>query len=346
MKIFISWSGGRSKAVALRLHEWLKTVVQRADPWMSDRDLEAGQRWNEEISHRLKDTHFGIICLTPENLQAPWLLFEAGALAKAVDAARVVPVLFGVPRANLTFPLAQFQAVDSDEAGLRSLASAVNTALGPERLEPMTLNNLFNALWADLRNALASIPAPGTGEADGLKRTDRQLLEDLVEGLNHVRRALPARGRGQREFESDSDDWEDYYIRGVNLANVRGDCETNLGALCAYGNAIALTPASVPANTRSRLYAYRGAILKRLRRLEEAEQDLVLAQRWAGEDREVEDALYNLACVKAMGNTPSDALPVLRRLIELNPEWAETVRRKPYFEKLSDNPEFVAMIQA
>jgi hypothetical protein len=114
MKVFISWSGPRSKTFALYVHEWLKAAVQRAEPWMSERDIQPGQRWNEEISSRLKDTNFGIICLTPENLNAPWLLFEAGALAKAVDSAHVVPLLFGMRKAQLTFPLAQFQAVEAD----------------------------------------------------------------------------------------------------------------------------------------------------------------------------------------------------------------------------------------
>src|SRR5437868_7033183 len=147
MRVFISWSGTRSKRLAVHLYDWLGTVIQRAEPWMSDRDLEAGQRWNEEISAKLRDTHFGIICLTRENLAAPWLLFEAGALAKAVDSARVVPVLLGVARSDLTFPLAQFQAVESDESGMRSLAAAVNNTLGAERLPVTTLDNIFRGLW-------------------------------------------------------------------------------------------------------------------------------------------------------------------------------------------------------
>src|SRR5262249_27463581 len=131
------------------------------------------------------------------------------------------------------------------------------------------------------------------------------------------------------------------YIRGVNLANQRGDSALNLAALRAYSNAIALAPPSLPSNVRSRLYAYRAALYKRLNRLEEAEQDLVLAQRWATEEREVSDALYNLACVLAMGATPREALPVLKRLIELNSDWARVVRsRTQYFRKLLGDPEF------
>jgi TIR domain-containing protein len=159
-----------------------KAVVQRAEPWMSARDLEAGQRWNEEISSKLKDTHFGIISLTRENLGAPWLLFEAGALAKAVDSARVVPVLLGVGPSDLTFPLAQFQSVEADQSGLRSLAATVNNALGTDRLQATTLDSIFAGLWPGLAAAIASIPAPSL--VSGPNRTDRQLLEELVESRN------------------------------------------------------------------------------------------------------------------------------------------------------------------
>jgi tetratricopeptide (TPR) repeat protein len=310
---------------------------------MSDRDLEAGQRWNEEISAKLRNTHFGIICLTRENLAVPWLLFEAGALAKAVDSARIVPVLLGVGRSDLTFPLAQFQAVGSDESGMRSLAAAVNNALGMDRLPATTLDNIFRGLWSGLAAAIAAIPE--SPFQDGSHRTDRQLLEELVEGLHQVQRSLPPRRGVSSPAELDEEDWEDYYIRGVNLANQHGDSVVNLAALQAQSNAIALAPASLPDNLRSRLYAYRAALYKRLNRLEEAEQDLVLAQRWATEEREVSDALYNLACVLAMGATPHSALPVIRRLLEQSADWAGIITSKPhYFGKLLNDPEFEKLI--
>jgi hypothetical protein len=262
MNVFISWSGDRSKTLALHLHDWLKAAVQRADPWMSERDLEPGQRWNEEISARLKDTNFGLICLTPENVLAPWLLFEAGALAKAVEAAHVVPVLLGVHQADLTFPLAQFQAVEADQAGLRSLASAVNRALGEHQLSPTVMNNIFTGLWPALEKALGAIPPAASGTLEGARRSDRQLLEDIVEGVRTVQRAFVP-GKGVANLATaDSYNWEDYYIKGVNLANTRGDSDVNLKALHAYASAIALMPKELPQNARSRVYAYRGAIFE------------------------------------------------------------------------------------
>jgi hypothetical protein len=49
---------------------------------MSDEDIDSGARWNDSIAKSLDDTHFGIVCATRENQHAPWLIFEAGALAK------------------------------------------------------------------------------------------------------------------------------------------------------------------------------------------------------------------------------------------------------------------------
>jgi hypothetical protein len=52
---------------------------------MSDSEIDKGSRSLGEISKALADIKIGIVCLTPENLQRPWLFFEAGALSKSID---------------------------------------------------------------------------------------------------------------------------------------------------------------------------------------------------------------------------------------------------------------------
>jgi len=80
MKVFISWSGERSRIIAEALREWLPAVIQSADAWLSTQDIEKGSRPLDELTKELKGTSLGIVCLTPENLGERWIHFEAGAL--------------------------------------------------------------------------------------------------------------------------------------------------------------------------------------------------------------------------------------------------------------------------
>jgi hypothetical protein len=110
VKVFLSWSGERSKAMAVGLREWLPLVLHYVEPWMSELDISAGGRWAVEVGRELEASNFGLICLTVENLSASWISFEAGALSKTVEKSSVVPYLLDVDFANVDGPLAQFQA--------------------------------------------------------------------------------------------------------------------------------------------------------------------------------------------------------------------------------------------
>jgi hypothetical protein len=101
MKIFISWSGMRSQKLANKLRGWLPLVLQNVTPYMSSGDIPAGTRWLRSVSSELDTCNFGILCITPENLRAPWIHFEAGALSKALDNSHVVPMLFVLTRLRL-----------------------------------------------------------------------------------------------------------------------------------------------------------------------------------------------------------------------------------------------------
>jgi len=66
-------------------------------------------RWSIELSKELEAASFGILCLTPDNLNSAWLLFEAGALTKHAEG-RACCLLFGGLRpADVSGPLSQFR---------------------------------------------------------------------------------------------------------------------------------------------------------------------------------------------------------------------------------------------
>jgi hypothetical protein len=73
MKVFLSWSGDLSHEVACTLRDWLPCVIQSLKPWVSSEDIEKGTRWSTDIAKELRDTAYGILCVTKENLGAPWV---------------------------------------------------------------------------------------------------------------------------------------------------------------------------------------------------------------------------------------------------------------------------------
>lgn len=177
MKVFISWSGDRSKHIAKALKEWLEDVFPDVQPWMSDHDIDAGSRWGAELNRQLKVIHFGILCLTPENHKSSWLLFEAGSLAKALEEARVVPYLYNLTAADVGFPLAQFQCVSADEEGTRKLLQSLNAA-SESSFTGEKLERIFKKWWPDLQSQLDKTSLMKS-ESDP-QRTDRSLIEEIL----------------------------------------------------------------------------------------------------------------------------------------------------------------------
>ena len=87
MRVFISWSGDTSKRLAEALRDWLPGVLQAVKPYFTPNDIEKGTRWSGEIAGELEKASFGLFCLTRDNINSPWMMFEAGALSKHVDKA-------------------------------------------------------------------------------------------------------------------------------------------------------------------------------------------------------------------------------------------------------------------
>ena len=91
MKLFISWSGETTRAIAEELRNWFPSVLPFVQPFVSSEDIRKGTRWWLELSVSLQEMSCGILCLVPENANAPWINYEAGALSKSVSESRLFP---------------------------------------------------------------------------------------------------------------------------------------------------------------------------------------------------------------------------------------------------------------
>ena len=65
MKIFLSWSGSHSNAVAESLNIWLSRVIQAVKPFYSP-GIEKGAKWSNELDAVLEGTNFDFIPFSPD----------------------------------------------------------------------------------------------------------------------------------------------------------------------------------------------------------------------------------------------------------------------------------------
>jgi len=198
MRVFFSWSGERSKQTAEIFSQWLKKVIQAVDPWMSH-EMEKGSRWIQEIPVNLETSKMGIICLTNDNLESPWLLFEAGALSKTQEA-KVCTFLLDVSHSDVEYPLAQFQHTTFEKDDVKRLVKTVNEQVRKEdehALDDATLDEVFEQWWPNLEKELNLLSSPQVKPTT--KRSERELLDEILEisrrieaGLNdHISLVLP-----------------------------------------------------------------------------------------------------------------------------------------------------------
>lgn len=204
MKVFISWSGERSRLVAAALKEWLPDVLQGVEAWFSQEDVGKGTRSIEEITQALADASAGIVCITPENATyAPWLLFEAGALSKAVPNAKpfVCTYLFGLTYTDIPAgPLVWFQHTLATKDDTFRLLRTLNRARDAEQLDDQRIDRVFQRSWPDLERALQAIPPAASAPVP--KRSVEEMVEELLSLMRDV-----ASGIQTIDSRKDTDDF-------------------------------------------------------------------------------------------------------------------------------------------
>jgi hypothetical protein len=179
-RVFLSWSGKRSRAVASALRDWLPDVLQRVEPWMSEEDINKGARWAQEVDLHLAQSRVGIICLTPENRGSEWVLFEAGALSKSAQDTLVCTYLLDLRKADVQPPLSLFQATEAIREDTGRMVAKVNDCLGPGALTTAQLTRAFERCWPDLEHTLARIRSEPAGGNVAVPRSNSDILEEVL----------------------------------------------------------------------------------------------------------------------------------------------------------------------
>lgn len=190
-KVFISWSGALAKNVATVWFDLVKETFDSVEPFMSEENIGAGERGLNKIAAQLSGTSFGIIVVTQENQNSPWLNYEAGALSKDLDdqTVRVAPSLVDFERKNdVAGPLGQFQASLLNREGVEfiliEIAKVIGVDDGPIRKRVANSWNEYSDRFEAAKTAVGSTATQ--------RRSNDDILDEILTTVRELARTARA----------------------------------------------------------------------------------------------------------------------------------------------------------
>ena len=124
MRIFFSWSGQPSEDVARFVKPWLMNNIfqeQEIEIFISKEDIELGSEWYSRVRDELVSCDLAVIFLTANNVNTPWLNFEAGAVAVGEQRRPVITFLIDVSVDNIKSPLKNYQPINASYENIKKL---------------------------------------------------------------------------------------------------------------------------------------------------------------------------------------------------------------------------------
>lgn len=191
MNIFVSFHEAKSKKIAELICDWLPKVIQSVKPWASF-NIRKGKDWKSEVIEGLEEINFGLICLTPDNLDSTWIHYEAGALAKK-EKSRVFTLLTNLKNTDVTPPLSSFQHTQShDKNDMFKLLESIN-GVNKTKLKDNILKDSFETYWGEFEKEISSI-IESTGSEDKPQRSDRDILLEILSSVRSNAQSDPLKG--------------------------------------------------------------------------------------------------------------------------------------------------------
>ncbi|GEM_PF-3213088 len=154
MKIFFCWSGESSHKISLLFDDFLKAIFPFIETFISSENIANGLMWNDILKKELKNCSIGILFITKQNINSPWINFEAGALSNSFVNSRVIPFLFGVEKSDIRFPLAMFQSCDANKDEIQKFFMSINNYSEEPMIKESILIKNFESFWPNWENKL------------------------------------------------------------------------------------------------------------------------------------------------------------------------------------------------
>lgn len=151
MKVFIGWSGKRSKQAAEVFDKYLPRILDNCETFFSP-EMDKEAEWFSEIKRNLNDSDIGIFCITRENRSNEWIHFESGAIAMAFDKSKACPFLLDdLKPSELEDPLVQFEATKNNKGDIRNLIKTISSK-SENPMDESDIEYRFEKAWADIES--------------------------------------------------------------------------------------------------------------------------------------------------------------------------------------------------
>jgi hypothetical protein len=190
LPVFISWSLPLAGEVARILRGWLPRVIQDVYPWVSHSDIEKGKFWHSKVINSLESSTVGIAVVTPANVDRPWMNFEAGAMARAIEPLDgvVMPLLINMGNTSIhDSPLNTLQVTRFEKDDFYQLVEAISTRTRSP-LSADVLREEFDLKWPKLHDAVERAISEGVeNEAANAQPAARPVSDVLEDVLSDVR---------------------------------------------------------------------------------------------------------------------------------------------------------------
>ncbi len=151
---------------------------------MSERHILKGENWLAKLLSELAAMDALIACVTRDNLRAPWIHFEAGAVATKMGSGRVYTYLLDLEASSLEgTPLAHYQATVATKGDTWNLVTALNDRLAGKH-HATILEGHYRTHWAKLQKTLAAtppVPPPPPPDSPATTAYDREDILSFLE---------------------------------------------------------------------------------------------------------------------------------------------------------------------
>lgn len=175
-EVFFSWSGNKSKEIALKFKELFGSVFTPSiKSFMSMKDIGAGKRSIDELFNALERCNYGVSFVDTENAKEPWIQFEAGALSKLIDVSQVMVLILDDNMQSLEHtPLNEFQHKLFNKDDIKSIFEEIIKCFKLEDAKEAFMQR-FDSGWDDFYNSAQKILKKG----EKLKKVENEENDKL-----------------------------------------------------------------------------------------------------------------------------------------------------------------------